>query len=87
MIVCQVLILNNYSKNELGKDDDIIQRSEIKRRQFSENYQSWFSKMCAAWASNHKGWSKMKRRNRRKFKKKWRRELKEEIENVLKDID
>mgnify|MGYP004455118905 FL=1 len=30
-------------------------RSEIKRRQFSENQQSWFSHDYACWANNHNG--------------------------------
>lgn len=37
-------------------------RSEIKRRQFSENHQSWFSHDYACWANNHNGWRKMKKR-------------------------
>lgn len=44
-------------------------RSEIKRRQFSENHQSWFSHDYACWANNHNGWRKMKKKNRRLFKK------------------
>ena len=35
-------------------------RSEINRRQFSENKQSLFSYRYACWANNHNGWSKMK---------------------------
>ena len=42
-------------------------RSEITQRQQSENYQSISSKDLAAWASNHNGWSKMKKKNRKKF--------------------
>ena len=60
-----------------------MKRSEVKRRQFSDNYQSWFSKRYACWANNHNGWSKMKKRNRKLFKKKFRRETKKEIEKEL----
>lgn len=38
-------------------------RSEIKRRQFSENHQSWFSHDYACWANNHNGWRKMKKKD------------------------
>lgn len=61
-------------------------RSEIKRRQFSENYQSWFSHDCACWAKNHNGWRKMKKKNRRLFKKKYRREVKNDINKELNDM-
>lgn len=61
-----------------------MKRSEIKRRQFSDNRQSWFSYYCACWANNHNGWRKMKKRNRRLFKKKFRREIEKEIEKELK---
>ena len=64
-----------------------MQRSEIKRRQFSDNYQSWFSKEFACWANNHNGWSKMKKKNRRLFKKKFREETKKEIEEELGNMD
>ena len=60
-----------------------MKRSEVKRRQFSDNYQSWFSKRYACWANNHNGWSKMKKRNRKLFKKKFRRETEKEIEKEL----
>ncbi len=60
-------------------------RSEIKRRQFSENHQSYFSKKYACWASNHRGWSKMKTKNRRLFKQKFRKETKEIIKNEMED--
>lgn len=49
-------------------------RSEINRRQFSENKQSLFSYRYSAWANNHNGWSKMKKKNRRRFKKKFKDE-------------
>ena len=64
-----------------------MQRSEINRRQFSYNYQSWFSKRWACWANNHNGWSKMKKKNRRRFKKKFREETKKEIEDAMEDMD
>lgn len=51
-----------------------MMRSEINRRQFSENKQSWFSYRNAAWANNHNGWSKMKKKNRRRFKKRFKDE-------------
>lgn len=60
-----------------------MKKSEITRRQFSDNCQSWFSKNYACWANNHNGWSKMKKKNRRLFKKKYRRETEKEIEDVL----
>jgi hypothetical protein len=51
-----------------------MMRSEINRRQFSENKQSLFSYRYSAWANNHNGWSKMKKKNRRRFKKKFKDE-------------
>lgn len=62
-----------------------MKRSEIKRKQFSNNHQSWFSLDCACWANNHNGWRKMKKKNRKLFKKKYRRETEKEIENDLKE--
>lgn len=61
-------------------------RSEIKRRQFSENHQSWFSHDYACWANNHNGWRKMKKKNRRLFKKKYRREVEKDINKELNDM-
>lgn len=55
-----------------------MSRSEITRRQYSENGQSEFSHKYACWANNHKGWAKMKRKNRRLFKK-FREETRKEI--------
>ena len=55
-------------------------RSEINRRQFSENKQSWFLYRYAAWANNHNGWSKMKKKNRRRFKRKFRNEYRKIID-------
>ena len=62
-------------------------RSEINRRQFSNKYQSWFSKKFAAWANNHNGWSKMKKKNRKIFKKKFRRETDKEIMTMMEEYD
>lgn len=53
--------------------------NEIARRQYSDRYQSEFSHHCACWVSNHNGWSKMKKLNRKLFKKKFRRETQWEI--------
>lgn len=58
-----------------------MRRSEITRRQFSESWQSNFSRKHACWANNHRGWQKMKKKNTRAFKKKFRRKLDKEIEN------
>ena len=44
-----------------------MKTSEVTRRQFSDRGQSWFSKRYARWANNHKGWSKMKKLNRKGF--------------------
>lgn len=63
-----------------------MKRSEVKRKQFSDNRQSWFEKMYACWANNHNGWSKMKKRNRRKYKKKFREETKKEIQEVMEEF-
>ena len=63
-----------------------MKRSEDKRRQFSDNYQSWFSKRYDCWANNHNGWSKMKKRNRKLFKKKFRRETEKEIKKELDEM-
>lgn len=60
---------------------------EITRRQFSDRAQSNFSKDYAAWANNHNGWSKMKKRNRKLFKKKFRREIDRDIANELLERD
>lgn len=62
-----------------------MQRSEIIRRQFSESYQSNFSRKHACWANNHRGWQKMKKKNTRAFKKKFRRELDREVETFMED--
>jgi len=65
----------------------IMIRSEINRRQFSNKGQSWFSYHWACWAGNHRGWQKMKLRNKRLFKRKFRNEMRREIEDTLKEID
>ena len=59
-----------------------MKNSEIHRRQFSDNKQSYLSKH-STWANNHGGWSKMKKQNRKLFKKKFRRETEKEIEKEL----
>ena len=58
-------------------------RSEIKRRQYSNNGQSEFSHRYACWANNHNGWRKMKKQNRKLFKKKFRRETEKEIKEEM----
>lgn len=60
-----------------------MQRSEITKRQYSDNYQSEFSHKYACWANNHNGWQKMKKKNRKLFKKKFREETRKEIEQAL----
>ena len=60
-----------------------MQRSEITKRQYSDNYQSEFSHKYACWANNHNGWRKMKKKNRKLFKKKFREETRKEIEQAL----
>lgn len=58
-------------------------RSEIKKRQFSDMHQSYFSKRWATWANNHNGWRKMKKKNRKIFKKKFRKETKKMIDEEI----
>ena len=58
-------------------------RSEIKKRQFSDMHQSYFSKSCATWANNHNGWRKMKKKNRKIFKKKFRKETNNMIDEEI----
>lgn len=60
-----------------------MMRSEVKRRQYSDNYQSEFSHRYCCWANNHNGWSKMKKKNRKLFKKKFRRETYKEIQRWM----
>lgn len=62
-------------------------RSEIKRRQYSDKYQSWYSYLYACWANNHNGWRKMKKRNRRLFKKKFKRETINLINKELEEMN
>lgn len=38
-------------------------------------FQSEFSHRYACWASNHRGWAKMKKKNRRLAKRKMQREI------------
>lgn len=63
-----------------------MNKAEITRRQFSDRYQSLFSKRYACWANNHNGWSKMKKLNRKLFKKKYRRETFKYIREELSDF-
>lgn len=58
-------------------------RSEINRRQFSDNGQSWFSKQYACWANNHRGWQKMKKKNKRIFKRRFRQETEKIVKEYL----
>lgn len=64
-----------------------MMRSEINRRQFSNKSQSWFSYHMASWAGNHRGWQKMKLRNKRLFKRKFRNEMRKEIEETSMKTD
>ena len=64
-----------------------MMRSEINRRQFSNNYQSYFSKRFSCLANNHNGWSKMKKKNRKLFKKKFRIETEKLLESELAEGD
>ena len=66
---------------------DYMKSNEVSRRQFSDNGQSWFSHYYACWANNHRGWQKMKKKNKRMFKKKFRRETEKEIERELGNLD
>ncbi len=58
-------------------------RSEIKRRQYSDRWQSEFSHQYSSWAINHNGWRKMKKKNRKMFKQKFREETRRLIENYV----
>ena len=64
-----------------------MKSNEVSRRQFSDNSQSWFSHYYACWAKNHRGWQKMKKKNKRMFKKKFRRETEKEIERELENLN
>ena len=46
-------------------------------------WQSEFDRHFACWANNHRGWSKMKRYNRRLAKKRERRALRREVEEWM----
>ena len=61
--------------------------NEVVRRQFSDKRQSWFSHYYAGWAVNHRGWQKMKKKNKKSFKKKFRDETKREVEQELKRLE
>ena len=52
----------------------------------SKQYQSEFDHKYACWASNHRGWQKMKKRNKRIARKKLKEELNKEID-VVEDDD
>lgn len=43
-------------------------------------YQSEFSRRFACWATNHRGWAKMKRTNKRRAKRRERQEMRKEVE-------
>ena len=64
-----------------------MKSNEVSRRQFSDNGQSWFSHYYVCLANNHRGWQKMKKKNKRMFKKKFRRETEKEIERELENLD
>ena len=61
-------------------------RSEITRRQFSDNHQSYFSYKYACWANNHRGWQKMKKLNRKVFKKRFRKETTIRINKEMEEL-
>ena len=80
MIIALINIIRfNKKKKEVNK----MKRSEVKRRQFSDNGQSEFDHKYACLANNHNGWRKMKKKNRKMFKKKFRNETKNEIKNEI----
>ena len=62
-----------------------MKRSEIKRRQYSNGWQSEFDHHYACWANNHNGWRKMKKLNRKLFKKVFRNETHQEVRKYLKE--
>lgn len=64
-----------------------MKSNEVSRRQFSDNGQSWFSRQWACWANNHRGWQKMKKKNKRMFKKKFRRETEKEIKQQMEELN
>ena len=66
-----------------------MKSNEVSRRQFSDNGQSWFIRRwgLACCANNHRGWQKMKKKNKRMFKKKFRRETEKEIQNELENLN
>ena len=46
-------------------------------------WQSEFFHRYACWANNHRGWSKMKKANKRLAKRRERRKWKEEVSDAL----
>ena len=52
----------------------------------SKRDQSEFDHKYACWASNHRGWQKMKKRNKRIARKKLKEELNKEIDVVEDDV-
>ena len=58
--------------------------NEIARRQYSFHCQCKFDHKYACWANNHRGWSKMKKLNRKIFKKRFRKETEKEIDEYFK---
>ena len=48
-------------------------------------WQSEFDRRFACWASNHGGWSKMKKLNKRLAKRRERRYWKREVRNIADD--
>ena len=54
----------------------------MKRANYLKEYLPWqseFSHRYACWANNHRGWSKMKKYNRRLAKRREKRALRKEI--------
>lgn len=43
----------------------------------------WFSYHYACWANNHRGWQKMKKKERRMVKRRLKRELRKEIKEEV----
>ena len=46
-------------------------------------YQSEFSHRYACWASNHRGWAKMKKSHKRLAKRRLRREMDKEVDHEI----
>ena len=60
-----------------------MESNEVSRRQFSDKGQSWFSRRWACWANNHRGWQKMKKKNKRIFKRRFRQETQKIVKEYL----